>query len=209
MAVTLLKTVNDILLLLNEQAVESVSESDVSEKVRLALEQAVRDVATFNNQWTWLQAEITGSWSSNVVTLDTSVLDVLRVRYETQPVPWVSEEEFNLSSLASGSQPRCYTRIGNTYYFNPYPTTTEEQDKVKFRVVRYPSFPSADDSTFSVPDEFVPLFKYTALAELAQVHLSDAKAAGFYRQRQKDMLQLLKTKRLSAEIQSQDMFPLW
>lgn len=203
---TLLEEVNNILLLLNEQSVETTTESSVSLKVKLTLKQAVREVATLNNQWSWLQSIITAnSWSNNKATVDSSVTEVKMIRYEEDWIQWVDPTEFFAIDSTAGTQPCWYTRQGDDFYFQPYPTTTEEQDKVKFHVVQYPTFPQADSDEFVIPDEFLPLFRYTAMAELAITHLAEAQLSNYYRQKQNDLYRVLSTKRLAVELGSQSM----
>ena len=202
---TLLTEVNNVLALLNEQSVETVTDNSVSLKVKLALEQAVREVATLNNQWSWLQSLITAnSWSNNKATLDSSVTEVKFIRFDATCIQWVAPEHFfSLTSVAG--EPTQYTRIGDDYYFYPYPDTVSNQDKVKFHVVKYPQFPESDSETFAVPDEFLPLFRYTAMAELGITHLSEGAISNYYKTRQNDLFRVLSTKRLSVEPGSQSV----
>lgn len=202
---TLLDEVNNILLVLNEQPVASVFDTDVALKVRLAIQQALSEVVAYNNLWPWLQAEVTGTWSTSSVTLNESVLDVIAVRYETQQVLWLPEIDFNKLTSVSGASPKWYTRIGDTYYFNPYPTEMSEQQKVRFRIVKDVTSPQVDDDVMPVPSEFLPVVRYGALSELFISHLANAQMSNYYKQKYADNLRSLKSRRISAELRSQSV----
>ena len=145
MATTLLTQVNNILILLNEQTVETVNESNTSLKVKRVFEQAVRKMVMLNNAWPWLQSEVNAiSWTVDKALLDTSVLDTRFIRYNNdRAVCYIDNKEYFTYARMPG-EPRFYTRIGDAYYLYPYPDTISRQNATKFHVVQLPGLPQAD-----------------------------------------------------------------
>ena len=206
---TLLSEVNNVLTLMNAQRVSSVTDNDLALKVKLALEQAIRQIVLANNQWPWLQTQLAStSWTGETAMLDSSVLDVKFIRYDTSvPIQYVEAEQFFSRTNYAGSEPLCYTRIGETYYFYPYPDTDAERDKVRFHVIKTPSLPQADTEEYDsrIPVEFFDLFRASAMAELSVNHLADAQMAQYYNQRTSDLLALLRSKRVGQQLTAQSV----
>lgn len=197
---TLLGQVNTILVFLNEQTVETVTESVTAQKARLALEQAIRKMVMLNNSWPWLQSILNAAtWETDKATLDVSVLDTRFIRYANSHIlEYENNREFFKRSSEPG-EPRCYTRIGDDYFLYPYPDTTQRQDDTRFHVIQFPSLPSADNGEYTIPDEYLQLFRVTALTELAVTHLGDQQMAQYYKQEQQELYTYLKSKRMGVE----------
>lgn len=204
---TLLEQTNKVLTLLNEQTVETVTESNVSLKVKDVLEQAIYQTIMANNQWPWLQSIIASTaWSDEKATLASSVLDVKYIRNEQTIIAFVDNKEFFSTATTTGT-PTCYTRVGNTYYFNPYPDNATARDLVKFHVIQTPNLPQSDNDAYDavIPLEFFELFRAIAVAELAMVHLGDAQMSNFYQRKSADLLAILKSKRIGEQLDVQSM----
>lgn len=186
---TLLDICNDMLLDVGADTVSTVVDNRQGQLAARCFRDAVRDVCS-HHQWHWMKSIITASsWSNELATLPTSVVQVTMVQVANFPVEYIDDHALygNHRALTSygyaTGRPLWYTRAGeNTYAFEPYPTTDATKAAVKFHVRSVPSVTLADSFEPAVPVFVEQLMRYYASSLLSQKLLGEDGPAQTYMQ---------------------------
>lgn len=201
---TLLEVANRVFLNANERTLTALTPligQQVKECIRAAYYKIMRE-----GEWLWTQQKgAASSWSSEVATLPSNTQRIKMVSWQNDdtdyiliPLTFLTRPEFDAyvldtyNSTTLPGRPLYWTLTDyNIARVNPYPGDATERAKVLFYYQTIPSFPSSDSTTFSLPEDFIPLLVLIATAMFIKRHSDDAGLArNFEEEYQIEMIQL-------------------
>lgn len=211
--ITLLQTVNRILLNINERPLADTT-TLMGQKVKDCIETALTDIAEAQD-WRFAEEVLASvSWTGNEVTLGTDIQKVEEVFYADSsfgyiPLQYLHRDSFDRypTSTYTSGRGLFWTDVDyNRVRITPYPTTAPEQAKILFRVLKRITLPQTDSSFFSVPDQFVLLMVRRATELMARRHTEDLALAQAYGDEYRESLQQLKQKNAGRHVKFQNAY---
>lgn len=185
---TRLEVTNRILLNCNERPLTTTSSvligTQVVEVIRAAYYKLMRE-----SEWLWTQEKINAtSWSGKAAILPSNVQRVKMVSYENEdginfPLNFQDLYVFDqqlLETYSSTSYGRALywtAKDVQTIWVNPYPGDATERARIWFYVNQIPTFPTLDSSTFSVPEDFIPILVLMGTGMFVKRHGEDLNLA--------------------------------
>lgn len=186
---TLLQVGNRAFLNCNERTLTTMYAStmliaqQMVECIRAAYFKMMRE-----NEWLWTQSKINASsWSTESATLPTTTQRIKMVSWQNDdtnyiliPLTFLDRprfDEYVLDPYNSTTLPgrALYWTLTdyNVARVNPYPNDATERAKIWFYVNNIAAFPTSDASTFSMPEDIVPLLVLLTTAMFIKRHSDD------------------------------------
>lgn len=181
MSITLLNTVNRILLRVSEQRTSSVTANEVSVLAAQTARDAYIELCQMNSSWPWLTGVYNAdSWANEQATLGSRILDIRFIRDagSGRQLQYQTEREFYsrtpepYTGTIGGA--KWYTLVGEKVSLNPYPNDADARQNIKFHAAIIPALPTADTDEFTIAARDEPLLILLGAIRIAGDFLLDS-----------------------------------
>jgi hypothetical protein len=180
---TFISLVNRVLQKCGENKVSSVLLNNVSELAAQVVNDSILAVAAENNRWPFLEKSLNAdSWINEQASMDSRVAHVFSISHRptdapSSPICYVSHETllgmYNYE-YAEGGRPTYYSEFAGKFYFNPYPPSEDERNKIWFHCTFEPDTLVADDDELPWANSYILLLVTRAAMSFAMEHMNDA-----------------------------------